>query len=338
MRPASPPTTSRCGQYCCCKNFLKVLKPISMRSAKHPEGTLDPLKISGRCGRLMCCLRYEDETYDELRSRLPRKKPRVGTPEGDGYVDWTADPRGPVCVRTPPEDKRVAVAVEDLTELQRPAPARTAPAFPPPARPAAPMARALPGAIPCGPTRGITKAEAGPRPPQATARSAAGPILTPRSSGDDIARTTAACRPRRPGAPAAATPPPAVGEPPTAAAAATDSRWTILPARTTAALRSAPGPPGEEGFAETAEAIRGYAASDRRPRTPGGPGGHRRRESQLLSLRSRPLRPALLCVTSSSRSLARSSRGESTRCRADDAARLPPTSRSPARSTRRWSP
>ncbi|MFK7758599.1 MAG: stage 0 sporulation family protein, partial [Phycisphaerales bacterium] len=76
----------RCGQYCCCKNFLKVLKPVSMKSAKIQKATLDPLKISGRCGRLMCCLRYEDETYDQLRKNLPHRKSRVGTPDGDGMV------------------------------------------------------------------------------------------------------------------------------------------------------------------------------------------------------------------------------------------------------------
>lgn len=76
----------RCGQYCCCKNFLKVLKPISMKSAKIQKATLDPLKISGRCGRLMCCLRYEDETYEQLRKNLPHRKSRVGTPEGDGII------------------------------------------------------------------------------------------------------------------------------------------------------------------------------------------------------------------------------------------------------------
>ena len=76
----------KCGQYCCCKNFLKVLKPISMKSAKVQKATLDPLKISGRCGRLMCCLRYEDSTYEDLKKNLPRKKSRVGTPEGDGIV------------------------------------------------------------------------------------------------------------------------------------------------------------------------------------------------------------------------------------------------------------
>ncbi|MBX3388353.1 MAG: hypothetical protein KF691_02730 [Phycisphaeraceae bacterium] len=76
----------KCGQYCCCKNFLKVLKPVSMKSAKVQKATLDPLKISGRCGRLMCCLRYEDQTYEDLRKRLPHKRTRVGTPEGDGIV------------------------------------------------------------------------------------------------------------------------------------------------------------------------------------------------------------------------------------------------------------
>lgn len=76
----------RCGQYCCCKNFLKVLKPVSMKSAKVQKATLDPLKISGRCGRLMCCLRYEDETYEALRKNLPHRKSRVGTPDGDGIV------------------------------------------------------------------------------------------------------------------------------------------------------------------------------------------------------------------------------------------------------------
>jgi cell fate regulator YaaT (PSP1 superfamily) len=76
----------KCGQYCCCKNFLKVLRPVSMKSAKVQKATLDPLKISGRCGRLMCCLRYEDSTYEDLAKNLPRKKSRVGTPEGDGVV------------------------------------------------------------------------------------------------------------------------------------------------------------------------------------------------------------------------------------------------------------
>jgi cell fate regulator YaaT (PSP1 superfamily) len=72
----------KCGQYCCCKNFLKVLKPVSMKSAKVQKATLDPLKISGRCGRLMCCLRYEDSTYEDLAKNL---KSRVSA-GSDGIV------------------------------------------------------------------------------------------------------------------------------------------------------------------------------------------------------------------------------------------------------------
>ena len=76
----------KCGQHCCCKQFLKVLKPVSMRSAKVQKATLDPTKISGRCGRLMCCLRYEDETYETLRKKLPNRKSRVMTDDGPGTV------------------------------------------------------------------------------------------------------------------------------------------------------------------------------------------------------------------------------------------------------------
>ena len=76
----------KCGQHCCCKQFLKVLTPISMKAAKIQKATLDPAKISGRCGRLMCCLRYEDQTYDELRKKLPKRNTRVKTEKGDGWV------------------------------------------------------------------------------------------------------------------------------------------------------------------------------------------------------------------------------------------------------------
>ncbi len=116
----------RCGQHCCCKNFLKVLKPVSMRSAKVQKATLDPLKISGRCGRLMCCLRYEDSTYEDLRKRLPRNKSRVGTPEGDGMVIDSQILTQLVLVRLDVANQDIAVAVEDLTEAVsavQPAPA-----------------------------------------------------------------------------------------------------------------------------------------------------------------------------------------------------------------------
>lgn len=105
----------RCGQYCCCKNFLKVLKPVSMKSAKIQKATLDPLKISGRCGRLMCCLRYEDETYDQLRKNLPHRKSRVGTPEGDGIVISTQILTQLALIRLD-NNTDVAIPIEDLTD------------------------------------------------------------------------------------------------------------------------------------------------------------------------------------------------------------------------------
>ena len=106
----------RCGQHCCCKSFLKVLKPVSMKSAKLQKATLDPLKISGRCGRLMCCLRYEDQTYDQLRKNLPKRSKRVGTSEGPGVVLDTKILVQLVLVRLEHNDEQIAVPVEELID------------------------------------------------------------------------------------------------------------------------------------------------------------------------------------------------------------------------------
>ncbi|MDH7598338.1 MAG: regulatory iron-sulfur-containing complex subunit RicT [Sedimentisphaerales bacterium] len=75
-----------CGQECCCRRFLRYLKPVNMRMAKIQKATLDPAKISGYCGRLRCCLRYEDSTYLELKARLPKKNTLVLTNKGRGRV------------------------------------------------------------------------------------------------------------------------------------------------------------------------------------------------------------------------------------------------------------
>ncbi|MCZ7631890.1 MAG: regulatory iron-sulfur-containing complex subunit RicT [Phycisphaerales bacterium] len=137
----------RCGQYCCCKNFLKVLKPISMRSAKTQKATLEPLKISGRCGRLMCCLRYEDETYEDLKKRLPHRKSRVGTPEGDGIVIDAQILTQLVLVRLDADGRDIAVPVEELVPVGTPATREPSTPAPRPGRPARPERRA-PGPAP----------------------------------------------------------------------------------------------------------------------------------------------------------------------------------------------
>ncbi|MEO0586525.1 MAG: regulatory iron-sulfur-containing complex subunit RicT [Planctomycetota bacterium] len=109
----------KCGQHCCCKQFLKVLKPVSMRAAKVQKATLDPQKISGRCGRLMCCLRYEDQTYDELRKRLPNRKSWVETPDGIGQVWDTQILTQLVLVKLGPQAPE-AVPMEDIVRFLTP--------------------------------------------------------------------------------------------------------------------------------------------------------------------------------------------------------------------------
>ncbi len=111
-----------CGRECCCKNFLKTLKPVNMKMAKMQKATLDPSKVSGRCGRLKCCLRYEQDTYDELDRRLPRMGCRVATPEGEGFVIDRLILAQVLLVQTG-ENQRVAVPVEQVTVVEEP-PAR----------------------------------------------------------------------------------------------------------------------------------------------------------------------------------------------------------------------
>jgi cell fate regulator YaaT (PSP1 superfamily) len=128
-----------CGQECCCRQFLKVLRPVNMGSAKMQKATLDPGKISGRCGRLKCCLRYEEETYDQLRRMLPRNGSRVRTGEGLGTVIGGTILTQLVKVRLD-NDRIIAVASEELLErdVKEAAPARPRPSAPESGRPQEP--------------------------------------------------------------------------------------------------------------------------------------------------------------------------------------------------------
>ncbi|MGE3315541.1 MAG: stage 0 sporulation family protein [Planctomycetaceae bacterium] len=75
-----------CGKPTCCNTHLREMPPVSMKMAKLQKATLDPAKISGRCGRLKCCLRYEYDTYEEYRRELPRVGAMVVTKHGQGKV------------------------------------------------------------------------------------------------------------------------------------------------------------------------------------------------------------------------------------------------------------
>lgn len=109
----------KCGQQCCCKQFLKVLKPVSMRNAKIQKATLDPSKISGRCGRLMCCLRYEEATYDDLRKRLPHRNTRVKTDDGLGTVVNTQILTQLVLVELDESNQRAAYPLENIELINK---------------------------------------------------------------------------------------------------------------------------------------------------------------------------------------------------------------------------
>lgn len=75
-----------CGQPYCCKKFLTEFQPVSIKMAKEQGLSLNPTKISGSCGRLMCCLKYEQDSYEYLMSITPSVGSKVKTPEGVGTV------------------------------------------------------------------------------------------------------------------------------------------------------------------------------------------------------------------------------------------------------------
>ena len=75
-----------CGKAVCCNTHLVSMPPVSMKMAKLQKATLDPTKISGRCGRLKCCLRYEYETYETGQAEMPPLGSTVQTPDGRARV------------------------------------------------------------------------------------------------------------------------------------------------------------------------------------------------------------------------------------------------------------
>ncbi|MFO7952835.1 MAG: stage 0 sporulation family protein [Bacillota bacterium] len=76
-----------CGRPFCCSTFLEEFEPVSIRMAKGQNLSLNPTKISGVCGRLMCCLRYEASAYQEAQDQLPNPGDAVFTPDGEGEVE-----------------------------------------------------------------------------------------------------------------------------------------------------------------------------------------------------------------------------------------------------------
>jgi cell fate regulator YaaT (PSP1 superfamily) len=97
-----------CGRDLCCATFLKDFEPVSVRMAKDQDLPVNPLRIAGACGRLMCCLKYEHPLYMDAHNRMPRVGLKVDTPEGSGTVVGRNVPSDSVVVRLDDGGRRCA--------------------------------------------------------------------------------------------------------------------------------------------------------------------------------------------------------------------------------------
>jgi len=109
-----------CGRELCCCSFLSDFETVSIKMAKEQNISLNPSKISGNCGRLMCCLKYEQEVYEEKLSRLPNVGAIVNTPDGKGEVDGIETLKEVVKVKIKDGEifKIKRYEVKDITVLQ----------------------------------------------------------------------------------------------------------------------------------------------------------------------------------------------------------------------------
>ena len=109
-----------CGRPFCCSQFLSDFQPVSIKMAKEQGLSLNPTKISGSCGRLMCCLKYEQDAYEELWKLTPRVGAVVMTPEGRGVVVDSAVLTGKLKVRLDkaPESPAVDMMRDDVQVLR----------------------------------------------------------------------------------------------------------------------------------------------------------------------------------------------------------------------------
>ncbi len=103
-----------CGKPVCCNTHLIEMPPVSMKMAKLQKATLDPTKISGRCGRLKCCLRYEYDMYEKLQKELPPVGSRVRTPDGPARVVGHEILAGALVVETDDRRRRLVDASDAL--------------------------------------------------------------------------------------------------------------------------------------------------------------------------------------------------------------------------------
>ncbi|MBP1548554.1 MAG: stage 0 sporulation family protein [Oscillospiraceae bacterium] len=104
-----------CGREFCCKGFLGEFQPVSIKMAKEQGLSLNPTKISGTCGRLMCCLKYEQDAYEYLLKNTPKVGAYVKTPDFKGYVEEVNLLTGKLKVK--PEKSEDAAVIFDKADV-----------------------------------------------------------------------------------------------------------------------------------------------------------------------------------------------------------------------------
>lgn len=107
-----------CGEMCCCKRFLKDFEHVTVKMAKNQGLSLSPTKISGLCGRLMCCLAYENSNYEEILKRMPKVNSTVATPKGKGVVVYNDLLRELVSVKEVQKDESFIVTEWELKDIK----------------------------------------------------------------------------------------------------------------------------------------------------------------------------------------------------------------------------
>jgi cell fate regulator YaaT (PSP1 superfamily) len=105
-----------CGRELCCSSWLREFHAVSVKMAKEQDLSLNPSKLAGMCGRLKCCLRYEYETYLELKRSLPPVGRKVTCVKGDGVVVRQVPIRESVILRREEDGAEVEASLEDLVE------------------------------------------------------------------------------------------------------------------------------------------------------------------------------------------------------------------------------
>lgn len=111
-----------CGRQNCCGAFLEDFQPVSIKMAKEQNLSLNPTKISGLCGRLMCCLKYEQNHYEETRKRMPRVGKDVITPDGRGVVLDVNVLKEKLRVRVSTNERNYEIKDYDEEQVRKPEP------------------------------------------------------------------------------------------------------------------------------------------------------------------------------------------------------------------------